>query len=521
VTRSTAVFRPVRAGRAVVAALAILAASGRAATAQAPGLPVVGETIDVRVVNVEVMVTDRRDQPVKGLTASDFQLLVDGQEVAVDYFTEVRDGQATNAGTSPAAAPAPGAEVARNYLVFVDDGFAIGSCRDATLDSLRDGLDLLRPGDRMAVVAFDGAKLAVLSSWTADKATLAAALLLAKAHSPHGNLLLAQARSMDNDQDLVMSIPDDGDRSPLVPQMRDVNRLALAARVSPEGATQVHKSATAAVTSLRALEPQPGRRIMLLLSASWSLAAGPRFYAPLIAAANQLGYTLFPLDVANDDAASLQLFDALARPTGGRGLSGTERALVSQIVAETASYYSLGFTAAGAADARQHRIEVRPRPPGLTARSRRTYSDVSRESAAVMKAENVLLFGPAQAASPRNSGQELTVDAGAPRAAGRGKLEVPLTLALPLAALAFTQQGSSWVAEVPLVVAVLAEDGGRGDLPRSNLRLTLTAPPAAGDVARFRTTLELRRIRQRLVLAIPDAQSGEILTREIDIVPPT
>ncbi|HEX6862889.1 MAG TPA: hypothetical protein VF414_08745, partial [Thermoanaerobaculia bacterium] len=66
-----------------------------------------GESIDVRVVNVEAVVTDRRGNRVTGLTAGDFRLLVDGVEVPVDYFTEVAEGVALPAPRSAEGVPAP------------------------------------------------------------------------------------------------------------------------------------------------------------------------------------------------------------------------------------------------------------------------------------------------------------------------------------------------------------------------------------------------------------------------------
>ncbi len=43
-------------------------------------------SVDVRVVNIEVVVTDRSGQPVPGLTASDFELYEDGKRVEISHF---------------------------------------------------------------------------------------------------------------------------------------------------------------------------------------------------------------------------------------------------------------------------------------------------------------------------------------------------------------------------------------------------------------------------------------------------
>ena len=51
------------------------------------------ERIDVRAVDVEVVVTDARQQRIPGLAMEDFRLLIDGREQRIDSFTEVREGQ--------------------------------------------------------------------------------------------------------------------------------------------------------------------------------------------------------------------------------------------------------------------------------------------------------------------------------------------------------------------------------------------------------------------------------------------
>src|SRR5436309_11793694 len=95
--------------------------------------PSFGESIDVRVVNVEAVVTDRQGNRVSGLKPEDFRLRVDGREVPVEYFSEIRDGEAL-AATPEAAQPQEAktaggtavqgvaeGRVATYYLLYVDD----------------------------------------------------------------------------------------------------------------------------------------------------------------------------------------------------------------------------------------------------------------------------------------------------------------------------------------------------------------------------------------------------------------
>jgi len=495
---------------------------GRALAAEEPPVAVVGETIDVRVVNVEAVVTDGRGQVVHGLTAADLALVVDGKEVPIDYFTEVRDGLAAPAGatppTTPVTAPAPpgpapqvspGSAVGRSYLVFVDDGFAGAARRDAALRRLAGDLPRLRPEDRMAVVVFDGSQLEALSGWSGDVAALAAGLRRATERRPRGNQLLAQQRSLAGDVEVTGEIPE--------AETRAFAMGLLAGRASPEAVSQLHRSAAAAA-ALRGFGLPAGRRIMLLLSAGWSIPAGPRFYAPLVDAANQLGYTVYPLDVATGEVDAVRLFDGLAARTGGHAISGAAASL-SGIAAETASYYWLGFSPAWPADDRRHGIEVRARRQGLAVRSRQSFSDLSRRATATMKAESALYFG-ASRPPPGAGGPRLGIEAGVPRASGRGALRLEVTLLLPVSALAIAPDGDGFAADLPLVAAALDRAGDRVDLPASKLHIHFAALPSAAGVTRFRTTLELRRIDQRLVFAVPDAKSGAVLTADLEVHPP-
>ncbi|HEX6862837.1 MAG TPA: hypothetical protein VF414_08480, partial [Thermoanaerobaculia bacterium] len=66
-------------------ALAAPAAAWQTPPAETPSI--YGEVIDVRVVNVEVVVIDRQGNRVQDLKPGDFRLTVDGKEVPIEYFT--------------------------------------------------------------------------------------------------------------------------------------------------------------------------------------------------------------------------------------------------------------------------------------------------------------------------------------------------------------------------------------------------------------------------------------------------
>ncbi|HEX6862890.1 MAG TPA: VWA domain-containing protein [Thermoanaerobaculia bacterium] len=283
-------------------------------------------------VDVEAVVTDPEGSRVRGLSAGDFRLRVDGVEVPIERFAEVAEGT-----------------VGRSYLVFVDDSLSVAVQRDLVLWEIERDLERLGPGDRMAIVAFDGERLHPLADWTGDREALAAAF--------------AEARKRPAREKLARSTAWVGD---------------------------------AAAAALRSVPPAPGRKAMLVLSGGWP--AGPSLQ--LVRDANRLGYTLYPVDVpalgrdAGTQGSPEDTLLALAEATGGRAALNSNRlAALERAEEDTRSYYLLGFSPAWKADDRDHRIELEIRRPGLDVRARHGFPDLSPATLAGMESEDLLLTG--------------------------------------------------------------------------------------------------------------------------------
>ena len=124
--------------------------------------PSLGEVIDVELVNVEVWVHDRRGQPIEGLLAQDFEVLEDGEPMAISHFREVRNGRSTDREpleAPPAAAPDPRLDLApinddRGHLIVYFDELHLGATsRKQILGDLRFFLREQRfPPDRVMLV---------------------------------------------------------------------------------------------------------------------------------------------------------------------------------------------------------------------------------------------------------------------------------------------------------------------------------------------------------------------------------
>ena len=94
------------------------------------------ETIEVRVTNVDVVVTDRQGNPVSGLTKDDFQLFENRKPQTITNFYEVRPNSMQASAMAPAeasapeaAAPEPPRDMRRRRVIFFLDEFSSHAIR--------------------------------------------------------------------------------------------------------------------------------------------------------------------------------------------------------------------------------------------------------------------------------------------------------------------------------------------------------------------------------------------------------
>lgn len=535
---------------------------------------VFGEVIDVRVVNLEVVVTDRQGNRVPGLSPEDFELTVDGKAVPIDYFTEIVSGRAVErpgaAGEEVRGVPQlePGAAVPRRVLVFIDDSFSRKNERDGVLESLYEQLQFLGPEDRIAVVAYDGERLDMLSTWAPRGTQIERALRRAQTRPTYGLSWEAELRSYDfrqrNLEDEFFSIGDPTAASSLT-QTQEQAVLRIANRVE--------RVVLAAASTLRSFAAAPGRKVMLLVSGGWPYdplrwavvhrervpiedptLSGEELYAPLVETANRLGYTLYPIDAPGTrtegtlaagslpldpiaairvDAASLPIdsataasvafnreveldaaLESLARETGGEAfLDSRNLDALERVADDTQAYYWLGFVPEWKGTDRAHDVRVRVKRPGLEVRSRRSYADLSRQTEVSMMTESALLFGNPPSSDP------LLVKIGKPTQVRGRSATVPLTVMIPVGELTFLPHAEGYVAATELRVAVLDEAGQSADVPVIELPLVLERPPVEGEVQRYETSLKLRRQKHGVVVSLYDIASGRILSTRVEVDP--
>jgi VWFA-related protein len=524
--------------------------------AEEPPASLFGEQIEVRVINVEAVVTDKQGRRVPDLKPADFRLKIDGKVVPIEYFTEVRGGSAI---APDAASPssikglpslAPGTPVGTSYLVFVDDFFSVAARRNEVLRALKDSLSRLGPEDRMAIVAFDGRKAEMLSSWSSSQRQLGLAIEAAIGRSAQGVARLAELRSFETSRRLTLPSTFEPSPRAAFADRLDIEERSYAERLGD----QVERVVGAAVGTLRGFASPPGRKVMLLFSGGWpfspvdfvinnpnrpvlerDLPRGEDLYRPLIDTANRLGYTLYPVDVPGLETDAVDASQAspapgglnireqenqstllvVAQQTGGRALiNGLRSASLDNAAEDTRSYYWMGFTPSWKGDDAHHRMVVEMVRPDLKVRTRDSFQDLSRKAEVSMMVESAMMFGgaPGMATMPMQLGKPIST--------GRREMQVPITLAIPASSFSMVPIAGKFAAELELRVAVVDENGNRADIPVIPLALSAAEAPPQGSFVKYETKIKMRKLGHHMIVAIYDPLLGKITTAEADVRPP-
>ena len=108
-------------------------------------------SVSVGYVLVPFVLTDLGGRPVKGLTAKDVKLLVDGREVATDLFTESNDA-------------------AVSFTILLDGSGSMGLVgkMDGAKAAVRELVSQRRPGDDFALFVFAEGEVREVVSFTSD-----------------------------------------------------------------------------------------------------------------------------------------------------------------------------------------------------------------------------------------------------------------------------------------------------------------------------------------------------------------
>jgi len=477
---------------------------------QQPQQTFFSETIEVRVINVDVIVT-KDGHPVAGLTKDDFTLLEDGKPQTITNFLEMRgeDPKAASPQQPGATPPTPPADRrARNVVIFVDGTSITPFTRNRVFKPMEEFLRrTMREGDHVMLITWSPG-LKVELPFTND---------VAEATKTLGRLVgtvttgtLAQTRDKLAQDEITKLV---GDRA--MNKERDVaerpnirDGILTAQNHATQLAFEQAQRVEAIKSILASLRGLSGRNAMVVLTNE--LSTNPalpifmfldsvkdnfdeastynayneakRFEQPTLVkeigdAANSIGVTLYPIspsglggafgpdevskngkgqigrDALKEDG--LLTLRQIAAATGGAALTGSNNfdLAFNTISQDMSSYYSLGYHTEGQRKDAVRSISVKLRKKGYEVRTREAFVERSTNS----EMEDAVAANLLYPVSKNDLSVSLS-KAGPPTAADQ-QVVVPVYIKIPTSGLTLIPDGTDLVGQFSSYTAFMRRDG--------------------------------------------------------------
>ena len=524
-------------GRGSLSAALVLALSLPIVAQEEPAVPPLVENVDVRVINVDVVVTDRKGNPVRGLTIDDFQVFENGRPVKLTNFYEVisdpEPAQVRTAELPPTTSgPIPtvdrgGEDIPDNQkrrIIFYIDNLSMHPFnRNRVFDSMKEfAAQSLRPGDE-AMIATWNRSMKIRVPFTSDIKHIQQTLDVIAGESAFGVHNLSERRQVES-------------------QIRDARNHSEAVIAARAYAQSVDHDLRQSVSSLNALmgtlagvegkkilvltsegfPVQPGREMFAYIddiarekASTWgragsSMIEGMGFNAinviqSVAKTANANGITLYTLHagglVANTEGSaenarpmsftaqqaalsnSSHSMHMLASMTGGLATTSTNnfKLAFEKIQRDLSSYYSLGYRAGTERVDRQRTLEVRMKNRDYTARSRRSFVEKS-----LMTEMNDRVVANLFYDSTAND-MNIIFTTGRPVAMGEGIFKVPVDVRIPMDNITLFPQGEVYVGGFSIYVVVANKDGDMSDVTTQAHQIRVPAAEIGGTAGKFYT----------------------------------
>lgn len=511
------------------------------------------ETLEVRVTNVDVIVTDGKGNPVRGLTKEDFVILEDGRPQTITNLYEVGEAQATLAEETPASPgpPLPPDLRRRRVVVFIDN-FSIDPVRRnqvlAALDKQLD--DLLAEGGEAMIVTWNRSR--VVRPFTSDREWLRGQLEEDTRRGATGSFLGTERdQIVRNAQDLYTFAR----TNPRLMRIGEAYGDSVnAAQSYADALAHNQKLLLAALRhTLSALAGLEGKKVLIFVGGELQRSPALDVFQAIDAIyrpagvvtspaevrahrdvsqgiadigklANATGVTIYMIDTADRnrsrDATESDIPDieaeftrmtesplimgALASSTGGALFSGTRNfaGALQTVVRDLGSYYSLGYRSDSTGTTTRN-IAVRVNRPSVRVRSRRSYAPRSADEEMQDRVVTNVFH-------PSYRGELfVTVESGKSEQ-DDGRVTVPLTVTFP-SDLMLLPRGDSLVGEFGVYLVVANERGELSPVSKDVKKVTIPAsakPSLGAKPFTYTTRIVLRRGEQSISVAVVDRISG-------------
>jgi VWFA-related protein len=482
-------------------------------------IPSLGETIEVAIVNVDVIVTSRDGKRVRGLTRDDFEIYEDGKLQPLTHFAEYR-GAATSAeplttATTETAAEKP-PEQRRTLVIFIEM-FKLPHFRvDPFIASIKDMVrTTIRKGDAVSLITYErGAKVRISS--TDDVAAVERQLddvareCVGPVHDKTSIVAneAAEVRAFDEEGAAMLAA-----KGIFTPRPSSDDTAVHAAHIhTVEARVEMNRRVAVVNTVLSGLAGIEGKKTLLLASHRLGEYVGAEYYyaagissdmipaqeraeldnrqavRSIIASANAAGVTVYPvfptgLDYTPADPSTpdisrpvlmneMTMLRDIADKTGGVTSYGTANtaALMPHVAEDITNYYSLAYHATARHEDAARKIIVKVKDRTLNVRSRREFVEKSEDTRMRDRILAVL----------HDAGMEseikLVAELGQRAKISRKTQTVPLKIKIPIGSLTLLPQGNKHSG----AFTVYAITGGKlGDVSEVTRRTQAFDIPAA------------------------------------------
>jgi VWFA-related protein len=538
--------------KTLVSFLAVCAVTA-GALAQTP----LAETIEVRVTNVDVVVTDKAGKPVTGLTKADFEILENGKPQDITNLYEINEATMANAreGGAAAAAEAIPPEVSqRRILIFVDNYSIHPFARNAAFAALEKSLDaLMRPGDQGMLVFWNGRQELMLPSTSNRDELLAGFRQAVKTSSNGASIEQMRQQIIEHATQMISDARTPAQNKISMPEAFDIatKEAQNFAEIQWAAEQGMIESVTRTLRTMGGLE---GKKAMIFLGAELSEVPALDLFQQidsmfsldlkeikpavmrehnrnigeqlrkLARDANANGVTMYLVDTANrlrggDTTTHLMAPEAqyaaetstsmamslVANITGGLAVAGgkTFEKALGTIVNDLSSYYSLGYRSPEGEGTRK--VVVKVKNPAYHVRSRGTYL-AKKGSEALEDKVIANAFHPSV-----RSDFPVSVVADAPQPAENGRYKVKLTVTMP-STLTLIPQDDSLKGEFAVYFATGTQEGGMSDVTKAVQPMTFPGNSrdaiAAQKVFTYTATLLVQPGEQYVSVAVADTLAG-------------
>ena len=501
-----------------------------------PEQPKLVEVIDVRVINVDVVVTDKRGNFIPNLTKDDFTILENGVPKPISNFYEVQGSVAKNV-TGEAVgitedAPVPvKREVAENMkrrIIFYVDNLSLSPFnRNRVFQEMKEFVkNVMRPGDE-AMIATYNRSMKVRVPFTRDVNQITSMLDSLQRESGLGIANKSEKRSTEERireatsyQDAIATA-----RSYASSVEHDLRQSAASLNALMSTVAGVEGKKILVLTS-EGFPMQPGREMFYFIDEmgrekGWQGVGstmlegmtfdGTNLIQSIAKTANANNITMYTVHAAglaagNETSAehsqpisSMVSHAALSNTTDSMhmmadmtgGLASTQtnnfKAAFERIGQDLESYYSLGYRAGTERVDRQRYLSVRVKNKDYRVRARQTFVEKSMYAEMSDRVVANLLY--------RGKDNDLGILArtGDPRPTDDGYFRVPVDVQIPMQALTMLPQGETeYAGGFDIYVVVANKDNDMSDVARKSHQIRLTADEFKRISGKFYTyTLEL------------------------------